>query len=184
MKKVFVTTIVSIGCIAVPALAQTLPKFSDYPAKVYTGKAAPLDYKSNPSAKLFKTRIKDSLRQPTPDFAGNYSITSWGCGTSCVSSVMTDRTTGKVYGIDELAYNVTKKAPESCQDIPESQMNIPSDYLTKANSLLMIEQQYCKTDDNGKEIFLNNYLLWHEKTKTFTLLKQAFKSVDNKENFN
>lgn len=46
--------------------------------------------------RMFRTRIRQAVRKG-PNFAGHYTIASWGCGSSCVSFALADRTTGRVY---------------------------------------------------------------------------------------
>jgi AraC-like DNA-binding protein len=70
--------------------------FEKYPAKIYTGKKAPLklgDWRS------FRTRLTEAHKEGDVNFAGNYIVTTWGCGASCVSGAMIDKRTGNVYGI-------------------------------------------------------------------------------------
>lgn len=43
----------------------------------------------------YRTRLLDASRQ-TPNFAGRYVLTTWGCGTSCLSGAIYDAATGRV----------------------------------------------------------------------------------------
>lgn len=70
------------------------PQFSDYPAKVYSGKPAKL-LLNNETARLFKTRLTASLTQK-PVFAGEYILTGWGCGAECLSYTFVNKRTGQV----------------------------------------------------------------------------------------
>jgi hypothetical protein len=70
------------------------PKFSDYPAEIYTGKVAKpvLD---TADKRMFRTRI-DEAAKGKPDFAGSFIFARWGCGASCVSGAVIDARTGAV----------------------------------------------------------------------------------------
>ena len=75
----------------------TLPYgFGLYPVKVDTIQAAPINWKSNPSAKRFKTVITQGVTQGV-NFAGHYRIVEWGCGSPCQSWVIVDLITGTIY---------------------------------------------------------------------------------------
>lgn len=47
-------------------------------------------------ARLFRTRIRDSVNKGA-NFAGHYAFTSFGCGASCIISLVTDTKTGQVF---------------------------------------------------------------------------------------
>lgn len=70
--------------------------FKAYPAEVYTGPLANPDFSTNPDAKAFITRIKEACANGI-NFAGHYTLVSWGCGTACQSSVVVDRITGRIF---------------------------------------------------------------------------------------
>lgn len=72
-----------------------VPQFRDYPSKeAYTGKPAKL-LLNNDTAKLFRTRLREALTQE-PEFAGEYVIAVWGCGTECRSYTFVNKRTGQV----------------------------------------------------------------------------------------
>jgi len=78
-------------------LGKPVPKFSDYAvAEIYTGKnAAP---KITHDWHLFRTRIREGASEP-PNFAGNYRIVHWGCGSDCLTGALVDLKTGDVYSL-------------------------------------------------------------------------------------
>ena len=97
MKKLAAYLCFALACIST-SHAETIAgySFEKYPAKIYNGKQAPLklgDWSS------FRTRLKEAHKDGEINFAGNYIVTTWGCGTSCVSGSMIDKRTGKVYDI-------------------------------------------------------------------------------------
>ena len=70
--------------------------FKHFSVRVDTGKHAPINWKSNPSARHFRTVIKDGVKQGV-NFAGHYCIIEWGCGTQCQSWVIVDQLNGNIY---------------------------------------------------------------------------------------
>ena len=96
------------------SFADSLPEYKDYPASVYTGKTAKLKM-NNDTAKSFKTRLSAALKGE-PEFAGEYVMAVWGCGTSCIMQTFVSKRTGQVveqgFG-SELGQNVTGTRPDS-----------------------------------------------------------------------
>jgi hypothetical protein len=82
---------------AAPALAKgTAPDPAQFPAgPAYAGKTAPVDLKSEKSARTFKTRLAEASKGK-PNFAGHVIVAMWGCGTSCQTIALIDARTGKV----------------------------------------------------------------------------------------
>lgn len=72
-----------------------VPQFRDYPAAARPVPAAVRPDLSDPDAKAFRTRLQ-AAATASPNFAGTYSVATWGCGTSCVSGAAVDRQTGRV----------------------------------------------------------------------------------------
>ena len=74
-----------------------VPSFSDpeyFITKIVRNTGVKPDTKSK-FAQLFITRIKAAAKKD-PNFAGRYSLTSWGCGTSCRSGAVINLVTGEV----------------------------------------------------------------------------------------
>jgi len=71
-------------------------KFQDFATQsVYNGRPArPLLVTE--TDRLFRTTIRRAA-QKGPNFAGQYAIVHWGCGSSCFSFVIVDVATGRVY---------------------------------------------------------------------------------------
>ena len=78
---------------ATAGAASDVPKFADYPARLYTGKRAPL--RLTASDREFRTRLTDAYTAPI-DFAGKYVLALWGCGTECLAGAAIDTSTGRV----------------------------------------------------------------------------------------
>jgi len=51
---------------------------------------------SNELARTYKTAFTEALKQPA-NFNGHYVVTSWGCGSGCLSYGIVDKLTGKAY---------------------------------------------------------------------------------------
>jgi hypothetical protein len=76
--------------------AQTTPKFSAFPAAVERARVRTIDFKKNPDARSFRTRLSEALRRGV-NFAGHYVVAGWGCGTGCISGANIDARTGNVF---------------------------------------------------------------------------------------
>ena len=73
-----------------------LPTFSDYPIKtIYKGPFAKVNLKSDPSAKMFRTNLRNAVSNGI-NYAGHYSIAIWGCGTECQQYAIVNVKTGDV----------------------------------------------------------------------------------------
>lgn len=170
MKKNIFLTIVSLLFVAQQANAVG---FADYPVQVYTGKKSPINYSSHRYAKQFKTHINQAYNAKRPDFAGSYSVAEWGCGTACVNYAMIDRKNGKVYPLGDLADQASEYGA-SCSDIEGGMLTGGYELHYKPNSRLLAQETYCATNEQGQEIYLNKYLLWNEKSKSFSLVGDSF----------
>jgi hypothetical protein len=87
------TTFLALLGISCAHADTSAPKFEDFPAKIYQGKIAPVKIVS-PKDREFKSRLKE-LSGQKPNFAGHYTLASWGCGASCVMTVAIDAETGR-----------------------------------------------------------------------------------------
>jgi hypothetical protein len=83
--------------IAWPCVAGTVaPCFEDFAnVESFTGTAAPVDLKSTPDARRFRTRLREGAAAG-PNFAGHFTIVSWGCGTDCQVIAMVNALNGAV----------------------------------------------------------------------------------------
>jgi hypothetical protein len=105
--------IVALLSLTALSFAQTsVPKFEDFPAKeALTGKPAAPVFK-RAKDKLFRTQIRDQSAAG-PNFAGRFTIASWGCGTECVGGAMID---GKLGTILDLPFETITWAPGRFED--------------------------------------------------------------------
>jgi len=110
MKRLNAVSIVVLvfGVLSIPAQAQ---QFADYPAKVQSPKAKSIDFKNSPrSAKSFKTRLKAEFRNGV-NFAGQFILATWGCGTGCRDGAIIDGDTGRVLFPKELGAVIDWNGP-------------------------------------------------------------------------
>lgn len=67
----------------------------------YTGEPASVNFESFPEAKLFRTTIINQVSEGA-NFAGHYTVATWGCGTSCTGYAIVDVMTGNI--VDYVPY--------------------------------------------------------------------------------
>ncbi|HEL4244546.1 hypothetical protein I5U23_13835 [Stenotrophomonas maltophilia] len=98
------------------------PQLTDYPvAKVYGGPAAGLDMSTH-EARMFKTRMSAALKDGKVEFAGEYTVAGWGCGTGCFSQTFISLRTGKPLPQSlggELGPNIVRIDPHSALVVAE-----------------------------------------------------------------
>ena len=71
------------------------PQFQDYFVKnSYTGKPAKVVL-STEETRMFRTRLRAASKESV-NFSGEYVITTWGCGTSCMHGAAVSLRTGHV----------------------------------------------------------------------------------------
>jgi hypothetical protein len=60
------------------------PRFEQFATReFYRGKPAPVDLRSYPGAREYRTVLRDGARAG-PNFAGHLTLVDWGCGSPCV----------------------------------------------------------------------------------------------------
>jgi hypothetical protein len=78
----------------------TLPFFSNYTvtkSQVALTDLPAIDPKSHSLGASYATRFS-AANETAPNFAGKYSIVSWGCGSSCENGAIVNRETGQILG--------------------------------------------------------------------------------------
>jgi len=79
------------------AHATDLPTFEQYALhNIYHGKPAPVRLSSHPQAKTFRTVLRDG-EKGGPNFAGHYTVVTFGCGISCLRLAIVDARNGNVF---------------------------------------------------------------------------------------
>jgi hypothetical protein len=77
--------------------AQSLPNYTQFPAKVENITAKKVNLASHPEAKFFRTNLKKALENAKINFGGKYILTYWGCGSGCRQGAIIDAKTGNVF---------------------------------------------------------------------------------------
>lgn len=76
--------------------ARTRPQFSDFPVEqIYRGSHAPPKLVTH-DQRMFRTQIRHGAKANV-EFAGHYTVPTWGCGTECNQFAIVDSITGAVY---------------------------------------------------------------------------------------
>jgi ankyrin repeat protein len=92
-----VEKLVKAGSVRDPHEWSRPPQFEDFPvARVYNGATARVDLSSNPIAREYRTRFREGTRKG-PNFAGHYTVVTWGCGSNCEVHAIADTRDGRVY---------------------------------------------------------------------------------------
>ncbi|RAK21787.1 hypothetical protein B0I03_105223 [Flavobacterium aquaticum] len=137
--------------------------FKDYKTEYKeTTEKAKIDFNSNPTAKSYKTVISEIYKIEKVNFAGNYIIVTWGCGTSCISGAMVDVRDGKVY------------------DLPNDDEweGIGNSVNSDKESTLLITSLSGMNLGEGIEA-LEKYWNWNEANKKFEFIKIAEVKTEN-----
>src|ERR1700694_5182515 len=82
----------------IPASAQHRnPQFRDYfVADTYRGVPARVNFRISPDARSYRTRLREGAAKG-PNFAGHFTIVTWGCGSDCYDIAIVDARTGRVW---------------------------------------------------------------------------------------
>src|SRR5689334_16959216 len=107
--------VICICCSAQAVKRQGTPRYEDYAvAKTYKGKPA-LPLINNSQARAFRTRLREGAAKG-PNFAGHYTIVTWGCGTGCQQMAVVDAQTGRVYfpkSLSTITYNLVENMEDA-----------------------------------------------------------------------
>jgi hypothetical protein len=90
--------------------AKRTPRFEDYPVtEVFTGSPAPPRL-LKPEERRYRTVINNGVKKgygvleepegrerPGPNFAGQYIVVQWRCGTECFQYAIVDAKTGRIF---------------------------------------------------------------------------------------
>jgi hypothetical protein len=80
--------------LAAQARMPALPRFEDYPSvDAFSGKPAAVVLASARYGRTYRTRLRNGA-QMGPNFAGAFTVVTWGCGSSCQVNVIIDARTG------------------------------------------------------------------------------------------
>ncbi len=79
------------------AQAKNTPSFASFKVPVWRGRVAALDLNSHPLARKFRTGSREQIKEEGVNFAGRYTLLSFGCGTGCAINGFVDARTGRAY---------------------------------------------------------------------------------------
>jgi hypothetical protein len=126
MRKLFLMVVIALAsAVQCFSQAQSLPRFEDYPASGrLAGKPAPAKIVGK-RARLFRTMLRENAARG-PNFAGHYTLATWGCGSDCKSLAIIDARTGGVHFLPQLLHvlRVPFQAEEPLQFRPDSRLLI------------------------------------------------------------
>lgn len=95
------------------------PGFGDYAVPAYKGRAAALKL-TTPLARNYRTRLREGARRAV-NFAGQYKLHTWSCGTGCLQTAFIDAKTGEVFFPEELnGFIVCFYQPEAANDLEDA----------------------------------------------------------------
>ena len=79
------------------------PRFEDYPASPHNVARPAAPVLSNASARRFRTMLGRGAAEG-PNFAGDATVVTWGCGSSCIDFAIVDARSGRVSFAEQLRY--------------------------------------------------------------------------------
>lgn len=121
MRNRLLLALLCLCLCAAPSFAQdgAAPKFDDYAAPVFNGRAAALKL-TTPLARNYRTRLREGARRAL-NFAGRYKLHTWSCGTGCLQTAFIDVQTGNVFFPAELnGFIVCFFQPEAANDLEDA----------------------------------------------------------------
>jgi hypothetical protein len=89
-----ITLIISLPVVAT-AQSKSLPRFKEYPARIFKGKPVPAKI-SGSRARMFRTVIREGAKAG-PNCAGHYTIVTWTVGLNLLQLAIVDAQSGKIY---------------------------------------------------------------------------------------
>lgn len=97
MKTLIQTIFLFVVCVvSISAQQKRLPRFEGYAVREnYKGKVASVKLTSS-SARMYRTMLRQNAKQGV-NFAGQFILATWGCGSDCHSFAIIDAKTGAVY---------------------------------------------------------------------------------------
>ena len=102
MRKLLLLTLIAISLVSCQdKTKKEKDPISTIPLNTERTVKADINFKSNPIAERYRTVITEKYTELGVNFASYYIITTWGCGSGCVSGVMIDIRDGFVYSMPE-----------------------------------------------------------------------------------
>ena len=128
-----------------------------------TTKAA-VNFKSNPIAEPYRTVISEKYKALNVNFASYYIITTWGCGSGCVSGAMVDTRDGIVYSMPQ-----------------DKEWGGNGTYIDSKKESKILLTVAVATSASGEIEEQRKYWEWNEESKKFTFTKEESVILKNNE---
>ena len=120
--------------------------------------------KSNPKAELYRTLITEKYNKLDVNFASYYVITTWGCGSGCVTGVMVDARDGVVYSMPE-----------------DKDWGGNGTYIESKQESKILKTIAVARSSSGEIEENRKYWEWNENIKKFTFVKEESVVVKKQE---
>ena len=102
VKTCAIALLIGLFGVTVQADDNASPQFSDYPVdNLYTGEIAAVQVPEE--EKTFKEDLEYSKFEKI-NFAGEYTVVTWGCGSGCLMGAAVSHKTGKVHMLPDTGY--------------------------------------------------------------------------------
>lgn len=163
MRKLVLITLLAISLVSCQErIKNNVESSSPIPLNSeITGKAE-IDFKSNPIAQRYRTVITEKYNELEVNFASYYVITTWGCGSGCVTGVMVDIRDGIVYSMPE-----------------DKDWGGNGTYIdSKKESKLLVTVAVAQSP-SGEIEEISKYWEWNEDLKKFKFIKEEPVQVKN-----
>ena len=100
------------------ALCADAPSFSSYPATVSFDMkgAAAVDLSSSPKARRYAAALRSAAAKG-PNFAGAFTLVTWGCGVACQEIAVVDARNGRVIFPKAVKLNAYQAVTDSTKPI-------------------------------------------------------------------
>ena len=125
---------------------------------------ADINFKSNPKAELYRTVITEKYNKLDVNFASYYVITTWGCGSGCVTGVMVDARDGVVYSMPE-----------------DKDWGGNGTYIESKQESKILKTIAVARSSSGEIEEYRKYWEWNENIKKFTFIKEESVVVKKQE---
>lgn len=104
MKIVAIFGILFLAATGALGSSKDLPQFDQYQVNLFASKPMAVRLKSHRDGPTFRTILREGAKVG-PNFAGHFTIVTWGCGTACQRLAIVDAKNGQVFFPPQLQPN-------------------------------------------------------------------------------
>ena len=149
MRAVSLIFLLTLMATNVAAQESRPPGFAEYAvSEKFGGSPAPAKIQGK-WARLFRTRIRLGA-QEGPNFAGHYTLVTWGCGSDCILFAIVDARSGRVY---------TPPSFAGISRVP-SQEEDPLQFRIDSRLLIIAGSRVFREGQNGDDRAAKFYYKW------------------------